>query len=189
MCFDTDITGSDPLGQGLIWPFSSWGATSSDILTIAMHTKVDKSLLRFLETRMNEELSKQTLQVRAPVVIRIHRCIGTISENTCEYFNSFIWTTAVCQFLKAKGVFWTPMKEALHPTFECPIKKKVYNARKTEHGGISKVRLFLMDPMSVFSSGEAARGGVAPQCHGGISTRSLLGGSSTAWCGLRYKYA
>ncbi|XP_034238518.1 uncharacterized protein LOC117643633 isoform X3 [Thrips palmi] len=126
MCFDTDITGSDPLGQGLIWPFSSWGATSSDILTIAMHTKVDKSLLRFLETRMNEELSKQTLQVRAPVVIRIHRCIGTISENTCEYFNSFIWTTAVCQFLKAKGVFWTPMKEALHPTFECPIKKGHY---------------------------------------------------------------
>ncbi|XP_034253879.1 uncharacterized protein LOC117652832 [Thrips palmi] len=60
------------------------------------------------------------------VLIRIHRCIGTVSETTCEYFNSFTWTTALCQLIKIKGVFWTPLKESIHPKAECPIKQGHY---------------------------------------------------------------
>ncbi|XP_052124454.1 uncharacterized protein LOC113210245 [Frankliniella occidentalis] len=55
------------------------------------------------------------------LAVTLHRCSGGVSPNLCEYYTHWIWTTAVCSMVSAKGMLWTPLAEAFEPPFKCPV--------------------------------------------------------------------
>ncbi|XP_034246692.1 uncharacterized protein LOC117648327 [Thrips palmi] len=65
--------------------------------------------------------TKQLKTVSKFVVI-ITKCTGGISDNLCEYYIRWVWTTGLCSFIPAKDMFWTPFIDSFEPPFRCPVK-------------------------------------------------------------------
>ncbi|XP_052133623.1 uncharacterized protein LOC113217125 isoform X3 [Frankliniella occidentalis] len=54
------------------------------------------------------------------LIIQLHRCLGGIGPNQCEYFTRMGWSTGLCELAVAKNMIWTPFVDKITPTFKCP---------------------------------------------------------------------
>ncbi|XP_034252292.1 uncharacterized protein LOC117651864 [Thrips palmi] len=59
--------------------------------------------------------------VLSQLIVVLHRCLGGVSSNLCEYFSTWNWDAGLCSLLPAKGVLWSPMIQSIEPEFKCPV--------------------------------------------------------------------
>ncbi|XP_052133648.1 uncharacterized protein LOC127752383 [Frankliniella occidentalis] len=65
-------------------------------------------------------------KVLSKVSFVFHRCLGAISPNLCEYYQTLSWGTAICNLLVLKHMLWSQILESTQPTFKCPAKAGHY---------------------------------------------------------------
>ena len=58
----------------------------------------------------------------AQLIMKVEECRDGISSNTCEYVGRYSWTTAICDLVVARGMFWTPIFTDTVPKVQCPFK-------------------------------------------------------------------
>ncbi|XP_034256766.1 uncharacterized protein LOC117654301 [Thrips palmi] len=56
------------------------------------------------------------------LVVIITKCTGGKATNLCEYYLRWVWTTALCRFIPARGMVWSPFYDSFDPPFNCPVK-------------------------------------------------------------------
>ncbi|XP_052133622.1 uncharacterized protein LOC113217125 isoform X2 [Frankliniella occidentalis] len=63
------------------------------------------------------------------LIIQLHRCLGGIGPNQCEYFTRMGWSTGLCELAVAKNMIWTPFVDKITPTFKCPAAAGFHQLR------------------------------------------------------------
>ncbi|XP_052128963.1 uncharacterized protein LOC113215853 isoform X2 [Frankliniella occidentalis] len=53
--------------------------------------------------------------------VKLHKCREAVTSNTCEYFATWPFSTAICSFITMKGFMWSKFLRAISPEFKCPL--------------------------------------------------------------------
>ncbi|KAK3919221.1 Splicing factor 3B subunit 3 [Frankliniella fusca] len=56
----------------------------------------------------------------------LHRCREAVTSNTCEYFATWPFSTAICSFITMRGLMWSNFITKIEPEFKCPIMAANY---------------------------------------------------------------